>query len=668
ARMDVCALAGVAPRGPARVPWLDDGWTFDRPCVEPERRRRRSVAVPVESLDEYQRLFGDREGPGRLPHAVASFFQQGGRRAYIVRIVHDYGDPLQNSAGVARGPVRGGLTEAGPMTLDARNEGSWGNGLRAALGFQLEPLLFAVQSPLELLCDPLLAPPAGSLLRLAPPDGPAVLRWVATVVEPPHVRAGSASVRVVLDEPLEMPPALVELVEGVLLIDDGQGRRERHERLGLSRPHPRWLGTVLCYESELVYPHWSWVESRLQPPAAADLPLEAVLPDAGLPDAGLPDAGLLDAGLPDAGEFRFTGGEDREESITPDDFFDSRWVPGDPEPGDGVHALVYLEDLSVVLAPDLYSPEPLPDASQVEDPPPRVGADFVPCPQGESTEALPAATVAGPRSELPGLRLDPNLPAELDQIVAWQQRLVDLAELRRTFVVLLDVPPRLNRRRLHAWRSQFRSSYAAAYHPWPTVVDPLSGQLIRLNPSAPAAGIVARQALQFGPAQGPANVLVAGAVDVDQVVSPSEHDQLHPLGINVLLRERDGVRLTAARTLAADRRYRQLSVRRLLIMLRRVLEPQMHWMVFEPNGPPLWSDVRHVLGNYLRQLYQSGALRGETEQQAFFVRCDAALNPPRVVDAGQLVVEVGVAPAEPIEFLVLRLTIRGESAELSEVP
>src|SRR5918912_3964826 len=109
-RMDVCAFAGVAPRGPARVPVFDEKWRDDRPCVEPERPRSRTVAVAVESFDEYRRLYGSFEGPGLLPYAVASFFEQGGRRAYIARIVHDYShdaNPTAGERGVASGDVPG---------------------------------------------------------------------------------------------------------------------------------------------------------------------------------------------------------------------------------------------------------------------------------------------------------------------------------------------------------------------------------------------------------------------------------------------------------------------------------------------------------------------------------------------------------------------------------
>ena len=43
-------------------------------------------------------------------------------------------------------------------------------------------------------------------------------------------------------------------------------------------------------------------------------------------------------------------------------------------------------------------------------------------------------------------------------------------------------------------------------------------------------------------------------------------------------------------------------------------------------------------------------------EESFFVRCDDELNPPANQGLGQLVALVGVAPAEPLEYLVLRIT------------
>ncbi len=175
-----------------------------------------------------------------------------------------------------------------------------------------------------------------------------------------------------------------------------------------------------------------------------------------------------------------------------------------------------------------------------------------------------------------------------------------------------------------------------------------------------AAGVIARQELAFGVPHGPANVIAAEVITVDDLVSSARHDELHPQGINVYLREQTGIRLTAARTLSRNPSLRQLSVRRLLTMIKRALEQQMQWVVFEPNNAALRSEVRLALESYLRQLFRIGAFRGANEEQAFFVVCDDTNNSRRTMDEGQLIAEIGVAPAEPLEFIVLRLARDGD--------
>jgi phage tail sheath protein FI len=131
---------------------------------------------------------------------------------------------------------------------------------------------------------------------------------------------------------------------------------------------------------------------------------------------------------------------------------------------------------------------------------------------------------------------------------------------------------------------------------------------------------------------------------------------LHGLAVDVFRAERDGFRLTAARTLSSDVDYRQLTVRRLMTMLRLMLFQQSQWLVFEPHTPQLRDQLRDALVALLRELYRGGAFVGESEDEAFFVRCDETVNPGWSADLGRLVAEVGVAPASPLEYLVLRLS------------
>jgi hypothetical protein len=626
-RMDVCGFAGVAPRGPVRVPRFDALWRDDRPCVLAGWPRRRTTAVAVESFDEYRRLFGGFEGPGLLPYAVAAFFENGGRRAYVARIVHDYGTAADDE-GVSEGKLSG-VTPA--VLLRARNEGTWGERLRTEISFSARAVDADQKEASRLVLRRDADVGVGTLLRLTLADGALHFRFVSAVEEGEDPAAPRSIKRALFDTALPAAPAHAEVVEASISIDDGDARRERFDRVGLHRDHPRWLAMVLCYESDLLWPDASWSEGQILP-ASVELTVQP------------------------PPRPQFSKGLDRYADIEHEDFFDDGWTPAEEEPGEGVQAFARLWDLSSLVVPDLYSPEPLSPYEDVVEIVSVAGPDFSRC-----VDLAPAAPEQQqPADELANLHLNPL--TQLADISFWQTKLVEFAELARSFVVLLDVPPGLSQKRILDWRANFASSYAAAYCPWLSVArrDDSRDRLIHVPPSAVAAGIIARTEFAFGLPHGPANVFAAEVVSVDELVSPRRHDELHPLGINVFRTERDGVRLSAARTLSRDASYRQLSVRRLMLWLRRTLERQTQWLVFEPNGPALHAQVRQLLTMYLRRLFQAGAFQGAKEEESFFVRCDATLNPQRVLDAGQLIAEVGVAPAEPLEFILLRIARDGD--------
>jgi phage tail sheath protein FI len=55
-------------------------------------------------------------------------------------------------------------------------------------------------------------------------------------------------------------------------------------------------------------------------------------------------------------------------------------------------------------------------------------------------------------------------------------------------------------------------------------------------------------------------------------------------------------------------------------------------------------------------VYSQGALFGSTPAQAFYVKVDEELNPPATRDLGQLIIEIGVAPVKPAEFVIFRIS------------
>jgi len=260
-----------------------------------------------------------------------------------------------------------------------------------------------------------------------------------------------------------------------------------------------------------------------------------------------------------------------------------------------------LPDLSILVVPDLYSPESIVGETPLYEPSAPENPGFVRC-----GPIVPPPVATGPAiADLKGLRLDPEIPADREEIERLQSALVGFAEALQSFIVLLDVPPRLGPRHVLGWRAKFNSAYAVAYHPGlvESLGDDDRDALIAVPPSAVAAGIIAQRELAHGVAHGPANVLARAVVDVAEAISPDWHDELHSQGINVFLREPDGIRLTAARTLSRDGAWRQISVRRLVTMIRRTVERRMQWLVFEPNNRALRAEVRRLLAGFLRRLF-----------------------------------------------------------------
>jgi phage tail sheath protein FI len=84
---------------------------------------------------------------------------------------------------------------------------------------------------------------------------------------------------------------------------------------------------------------------------------------------------------------------------------------------------------------------------------------------------------------------------------------------------------------------------------------------------------------------------------------------------------------------------------------------ETQWAVFEPNGPALWRDLQSAIEALLRRLFQRGLFAGRTEAESYFVRIDTDV---RRLDRGELCVDIGVAPAEPLEFILVRLRRDGD--------
>jgi len=249
---------------------------------------------------------------------------------------------------------------------------------------------------------------------------------------------------------------------------------------------------------------------------------------------------------------------------------------------------------------------------------------------------------------------------------AIQDAVLSHCENMRYRFAILDSPEVIEKGGVDKLPKPRDSKYGAYYFPWIEVYDPYKGNVFQ-PPSGYMAGVYARVDAERGVHKAPANELVRGALGLKYNITKGEQDILNPKGINCIRAfSNRGIRVWGARTVSSDASWRYINVRRLFNMVEQSIEIGTQWAVFEPNDQRLWKRITRDLTAFLMRLWRQGALFGATPEQAFYVKCDAETNPPEVIDAGQLICEIGMCPVKPAEFVIFRIGQMPTGGDVSE--
>ena len=309
--------------------------------------------------------------------------------------------------------------------------------------------------------------------------------------------------------------------------------------------------------------------------------------------------------IPATGEILLSGGATLPATLSPNDYI------GDEAARSGIAGLTAIDEVTMVLTPDLMAAY---EAGQIDS----------------------------------------------DAVRAVQNAVISHCEAMKNRMAIIDTPKGLNAQQVQEWiteKAKFSSPYAATYWPWPTFWDPQAKRARLMPPSGAIAGIWGRNDDTRGVHKAPANEVVGGALDLELNVTRAEHDSLNPVGINVIRAFTGrGILVWGARTLSSDPSWRYINVRRLFNFIESSILGGTQWAVFEPNDLDLWQRLKRTVNAFLLGLWRDGALFGATPDQAYYVKCDSETNPPDQIDAGFVVIEVGIAPVKPAEFVVFRIS------------
>lgn len=649
-RTDIAGFVGIAGRGPIRTP------------------------VPIESWHQFEAYFGGFTGQGYLAYAVRAFFENDGRRCWVVRVASE----ASSTAGIVLysiDPIK--MARVPVWRIEAHSSGAWGNDIEITVKETHRVQTFTSERDNTSDYTTVLSRVGlgrGSYVRLkqgntalmkvvhdVPPDKQNRLVWMdreASSLRPYHTALSGIDLS---------QKIYVESIEYTLLVREAGVLTRVYEGLSLIPEHARYGPSVLPlfrlpHESErFKLPKApepiAIVELREMRAVTEVYPLELRrLDGTGEPDPtnGAPFTQSLQ------------GGADGLAALRIDDFIGEHVDPADSDDvrmrkQRGLTALNMIDEVAIVAVPDIHiQPRDLPPVA-----PPIL--------------CIPDHCLPGP---LPPASPKPRSIADLpprfsdEEVYAVQSAMVIQCEHLRDRIALLDPPysaikdEKQGSAAIRAWRTRFDSQYAALYYPWIRVSDPLRDRralTLEIPPSGHVAGQYARTDLENGVHKAPANTPVGWIQDVTAVVGESEHGVLNPIGINVIkpLPGR-GIRIAGARTVSSDQDWRYVNVRRLLMMIEEAIEQAIQWAVFEPNSAVTRTKLVLVLRSFLLALWQGGALVGANPEEAFYVRCDDGNNPPSERANGRLLAEIGVAPSIPFEFVVLRVGRINNAFEIVE--
>jgi hypothetical protein len=341
----------------------------------------------------------------------------------------------------------------------------------------------------------------------------------------------------------------------------------------------------------------------------------------------------------------------------------------------GIHALLGIDEVALVAVPDathrgwsLTTAPPDPEPPPEPPPPEPVDwSDFRCCqePPPVAPPTLEAPPEPTPNSGLP--ELDPITAYDESGLVDLQVALVTMCAARADQVAVLSVPQHFDVLAVLAWREQLCSNprivdssssatpplgYSGLWHPWVSVSSGTSDGVAVLRdvpPDGVAAGAIAARELSRGVWVAPAGTALRGLLRTVSTLTHDEQAALFDAHANLVVHPPGTFSMLSAHTLTDEPTLLQVSVRRLLILLRKLALQVGQRYVFEVDNDRFRQLVRMRFDQILAALAERGALA------AYQIVIDASGQ-----DDGRLVVQLQVAPTSPVEFITVTLVRSGE--------
>lgn len=617
ARRDIPVLIGFTQRGPAMLP------------------------IRIESIRQFDALFGNPYSGSYLGHAVKGFFESGGQAAYIVRVVGKsakpastfIGESWQVSAATSTAALGIGLVNRTLLPWQERvfqryghtilDSGLWGNALSLRITYEALPVtdVFSNEEQSSLNAELLWS---GQRVELFTNLSASVshARYFADIIN-----QESRYISLITLDKSQHDQMLPEGEYNLFGGHDGLDHQTYDDWIAALIEQAQEDEIALIAAPDLVRQPTiqpTVVDSTLPQFVSCDLPVAV---QRGKVEAELVDAfnnqPVKDAIITVAGEGAVTQSD--------------------------VNGKFSLQGLPVgIIELRISASGYFPVDSQVQS---RIDAK----------SSHPLLLRMMPIQEVPAL--------SIKSISNVQRAMLDPSIVGPYRVALLDPPAaEMSPERLIDWTSGlYKSARGFALAPWIGVPDSVDDRLIPCPPSGHVCGIFAAAEASQGVHRSPANHMLRHAKSVALTLDNELAAECHRLSLNLIQATPGrGIRLMGARSLSTASEWSHISVRRLFDALERTLLTRLDWAIFEPTSAFSRQILVFAVTEFLETLRRRGMFAGQIPEEAYSVRCDDDLNQPSNQMRGELIVEISVAPTHPYEFITFSLTAQAEAINVTE--
>ncbi len=245
--------------------------------------------------------------------------------------------------------------------------------------------------------------------------------------------------------------------------------------------------------------------------------------------------------------------------------------------------------------------------------------------------------------------------------------------VRKDIFCLIDAPASIEACKVFKTvMSKVNTSFAAAYWPhlvcdYPAKAASTTSEWAILPPSPAVAAVMYKTDRDVGIWKAPANLELEHIVNPqfdmaygDDVLADGENASMSSRLNYILSFAGFGTRIWGCRTFQNDATKGLLYIqqRRLMTFIERNMRELANFMIFEPNNEMTWYKYKGVANDWLRQLWKSGGLLGDSEEQAW--KLEMGLDETMTVEDirhGIIRINISVKILNPVEFIAIKLTL-----------